>query len=265
VRSIGADDDHELWSELSAGYVMSALDDADQASYLEHAANCPICRQLELDFTEVLADVAHATAAMVPPPALKASIMRAIAEDDANHASPVVSITDRSVVGQPMPSPSALSSLSERRAPRARRLPGWLVAAAAFVVVGAIGVGVGVATSGGKPASVAARCAKVNCPIVPLTSDGTAAGDVMVLGQVAYLDASGLPATPAGESYVLWYIAGGHPVGVAAVRTLPTSGPVSAGSLPVPLADVTGFAVSEEPGSAVPKTPSHVVAQGSLA
>src|SRR5450432_1985976 len=79
-------DDHDAWSELAAGYALSALDDADQATYLEHDGLCTVCRQLEHDFSEVIADLALTAPAVTPPPSLKASIMRAVVEDDAHRA-----------------------------------------------------------------------------------------------------------------------------------------------------------------------------------
>lgn len=88
---------------------------------------------------------------------------------------------------------------------------------------------------------------------------------MIVLDNAAYIDPHGLPPTPAGDVYVLWSISQGKPpVGIAALHTVPTSGPVRAGALTTPIADVSGFAVTEEHGNAVPATPSeHLLAQGS--
>jgi hypothetical protein len=118
---------------------------------------------------------------------------------------------------------------------------------------------------GHKQASVAARCAAVNCPVITLTGGGQSAAIVMVLDKTAYIDPHGLPATPKGDVYVLWALSTGKtPVGVAALHTVPSSGPVRAGAFTTPIGNVSGFAVTEEQGDAVPATPSeHLLAQGS--
>ncbi len=74
-------EEHEEWSELAVGHVLSSLDDADEASYLEHAASCESCRELEREFSQTLADLALVAPTVAPPPSLKASIMAAIVED----------------------------------------------------------------------------------------------------------------------------------------------------------------------------------------
>jgi hypothetical protein len=258
-------DDHELWFELAAGHAMSSLDDADEALYLQHAASCELCRDLERDLSDVLADLAHVPSATTPPSALKASIMAAVRDDDAGQ---VIPITGRRDVPEPVGltlvpgSGEALSPVFT--SPRRRRaMPAWIAGVAAAVVALALVI-VWVAP-GHKSASVAARCAKVNCPIITLTGAGQSVAAVMVLDNAAYIDPHGLPPTPAGDVYVLWSISKGKaPVGVAALHTVPTSGPVRAATFTTPIADVSGFAVTEEHGDSVPATPSeHLLAQGS--
>jgi hypothetical protein len=242
-------EEHEEWSELAVGHALSSLDDADEATYLEHAASCETCRDLEREFSETLADLALVTPAVVPPPSLKASIMAAIGEDG-SHGAVVISI-DRH-------GDSARS--------RARKMPLWIGGVAAAVVAIAL-VAFFVVAPGHKQASIAARCAAVNCPVITLTGGGQSVAAVMVLDNTAYIDPHGLPATPKGDVYVLWALsAGKSPVGVGALHTVPTSGPVRAGTFTTPVGNVSGFAVTEEQGDAVPATPSeHLLAQGSHA
>jgi hypothetical protein len=239
-------DEHEEWSELAVGHALSSLDDADEAMYLEHAASCDTCRELEREFSETLADLALATPPVMPPASLKASIMAAIGEDQ-SHRAAVIPI-DRQRESAPT---------------RARKVPPWAVGVAAAVVALAL-VAVWV-VPGHKHASVAARCAAVNCPIISLTGGGQLVAAVMVLDKSAYVDPRGLPATPKGDVYVLWALSTGKsPVGVAALHTVPTSGPVRAGAFTTPIENVSGFAITEEQGTAVPATPSeHLLAQGS--
>jgi len=239
-------DEHEEWSELAVGHVLSSLDDADEATYLEHAASCESCRELEREFSETLTDLALVAPTVAPPPSLKASIMAAIGEDKA-HSAVVIPI-DRHGDGA---------------RPRVRKIPVWLAGVAAAVVAIAL-VAVWL-VPGHKQASIAARCAAVNCPVVTLTGGGQSVAAVMVLDHTAYIDPHGLPATPKGDVYVLWALSSGKtPVGVGALHTVPTSGPVRAGTFTTPIGNVNGFAVTEERGDAIPATPSeHLLAQGS--
>jgi hypothetical protein len=242
-------DEHEEWSELAVGHAMSSLDDADEATYLEHAASCETCRELEREFSETLADLALTAPAVAPPPALKASIMAAIAEDDARGGAVIPIDRHRGSVGS-----------------RAQKIPLWIGGVAAAVVAIVL-VAVFVVAPGHKQASIAARCAAVNCPTITLTGGGQSVAAVMVLDNTAYIDPHGLPATPRGDVYVLWALSNGKsPVGVGALQTVPSSGPVRAGSFTTPIGNVSGFAVTEEQGDAIPAIPSeHVLAQGSRA
>jgi Anti-sigma-K factor rskA len=241
------DDAHLIWSELAAGYALSSLDDADEADYLEHAADCPDCVQLAADLAEVVAELAFATPAVEPPASLKASIMRAVASDD------VAQVT-------------TASALNERRARKAggSRLlrPIW-AAAAVIVVLVAVGTGV-VVNSSKHSTSVADQCAKVNCPTVALTASGRNVATVMVLNGTAWVAATGLPSTPSDTSYVLWRITGGTPVAVAAFTSTPNEGPVKVGPVTVPVSQVGSLAISQEKGQVLPSVPSDVLAQGVL-
>jgi Anti-sigma-K factor rskA, C-terminal len=258
VSTIDANEAHERWTELAAGHVLSSLDDADEALYLQHAAQCPICQELEREFSGALSDLAQLPARVTPPPSLKASIMRAVIEDDELHTAPVVSISGRR---------SVVDLTRMRSRARSTKAVWWAAAAAAAAVLVVV-AGVFAWSGAGehKQPSVAARCAAVHCPTVPLTADGKYVATVMVLDDVAYVQADGLPKTPPGHSYVLWSLSPGRaPVGVAAVRTAPTAGPVKAGAFTTPISQVASFALSEESGDAVPAAPTDVIANGNLA
>jgi len=242
-------DEHEEWSELAVGHALSSLDDADEATFLEHAASCETCRELEREFSETLADLALAAPTVLPPPSLKASIMAAIGDDESRGAAVIPIDRGRESAGA-----------------RARKIPLWIGGVAAAVVAIAL-VAIFVVAPGHKQASIAARCAAVNCPTITLTGGGQSVAAVMVLDNTAYIDPHGLPATPKGDVYVLWALSTGKtPVGVGALHTEPTSGPVRAGTFTTPIGNVSSFAVTEEQGDAVPSAPSeHVLAQGSPA
>jgi predicted anti-sigma-YlaC factor YlaD len=275
-------DDHEFWSELGAGHAMSSLDDADEAMYIQHSASCEVCREMERELSYVLADVARATPPIAPPPALKESIMAAVRADD-DVAARVIPISGRREVVEPVAltivggtaiSSAGSSAGSSASLPaqavswssrRVGKMPAWIVGVAAAVVALALVI-VWVAP-GQKSASIASRCAKVNCPVVTLTGGGHSVAAVMVLDNAAYVDPHGLPPTPTGDVYVLWSLTQGKaPVGIAALHTVPSSGPVRAGSFTMPITEVNGFAITEEHGNSVPAAPSeHLLAQGSRA
>ena len=86
--------DHEVWAELAAGHALSALDDTDEAVYLEHAATCSTCRELERDLSDLMAELAHVVPPVTPPASLKASIMRTVAEGGSRTA-PVIAMAGR--------------------------------------------------------------------------------------------------------------------------------------------------------------------------
>ena len=240
------DDDHARWSELAAGHVLSALDDADEAAYRGHVVSCERCQGLERELASTLADLAELPDQLEPPASLKTAIMREVLADRPRD-TPVAVLADR-------------KQLPTARANRRMRIV--LGAAAAVVVAAAVAVGIDV--SGGRSApSIAEKCASVHCPTVSLLAGGRQVATVLVLDKTAYVEASGLPATPSGKTYVLWRISNGAaPVAVAAVHTTPSAGPVAAGPVTVPLADVAGFALSEESGSSAPSAPTDVIAQG---
>jgi hypothetical protein len=254
--------DHEHWAELAAGHVLSALDDADEAAYLEHAATCTTCRQLEQELTASFTELARGAPQLAPPPSLKASIMKAVAEDDVRRTAAVVSIEGgrRPVID--------ITDGARHPAPVAAKRPRWLgwPAAAAAAVVALVAAGlISWGLAGGKKASIDAQCAKVHCPTANLRADGRQVGKVMVLDGVAYVDANGLPATPSGRSYVLWRVSGSSaPVGIAALHTNATAEAVKAGDLGVPVSSITAFAVSSEPGDKVPPAPTDLLAQGAF-
>jgi hypothetical protein len=241
------DDPHWLWSELAAGYALSALDDADEASYLEHAADCPDCERLAADLAEVVAELAFATPIVEPPASLKASIMRAVADDGAARVT----------------TPSSLDQQRARKAAGSRLLRPIWAAAAVIVVLAAVGTGV-IVSSNKHSTSVADQCAKVNCPTVALTASGRDVATVMVLNGTAWVAATGLPSTPADSSYVLWRITGGSAVAVAAFTSTPDEGPVKVGPVTVPVSQVGALAISQEKGQLLPTAPSDVLAQGVL-
>jgi hypothetical protein len=250
-------DAHLPWSELAAGHALSSLDEADKVLYLEHAATCAVCRELEADLATVVAELAFSTPAFEPPASLKASIMQAISADDVAAGDAVVGVDSAATP------PVSLAQRRERKAagsgiPR----PVW-AAAAAVVVLVAVGTGL-IVKGASHSTSVADQCAKVKCPTVQLTASGKAVATVMMLNGDAYVVAPGLPTTPGNARYVLWRTANGKAVAVAAFSSTPTQGPIKAGPVTVPADQVGELAISQEPGHVLPAAPTDVLAQGVL-
>ena len=243
--------DHDVWAELAAGHALSALDDTDEAVYLEHATTCSTCRDLERDLAEVMAELALVIPSVTPPASLKASILQSI-HDEERQTPAVIEMAGR------RSQRSAVSRATPAGAPSRSRVLGvplWAASAAAAVI--AVALAVVWVVPAHKAQSIAARCAAVHCPIVDLTASGQSVAAVMVLDDTAYLDAHGLPATPAGDVYVVWSLPpSGPPTPVAGVRTGPRSGPVKVGTFTTPISNVSGFAVSAERSAALPATPT---------
>ncbi len=97
------------------------------------------------------------------------------------------------------------------------------------------------------------------------TPEGGFVGLVVDRGQGPEMLASGLAPNDGDHTYVLWGLAGKTPVGLTAFE-MSGSGPVVQS---VPSVEASGqfagFAVSLEPGHAVPATPTQVVASGQTA
>ena len=97
------------------------------------------------------------------------------------------------------------------------------------------------------------------------TPGGGFVGLVVDRGAGPEVRASGLAPNDHGHTYVLWGLADGRPVGLTAFE-MSGSGSVVRSVPSVEAAGrFAGFAVSLEPGHAVPATPTQVVASGQTA
>ncbi|MGI9008052.1 MAG: anti-sigma factor domain-containing protein, partial [Streptosporangiaceae bacterium] len=150
---------------------------------------------------------------------------------------------------------------------RPRRVRALLaVAAAALVAAGGIWAGVirGPATSPPSSASCAAagRCHQV---VLTLAASGGRTAKVRVRdGSVWLLPGKLPPDRTARQVYVLWQITGARsPKAVGSFDVSPGHrGPIRIGALPGAYSGTRAFAVSLEPGRAIPVRPSHLVAFG---
>lgn len=253
---------HAEFEELAAGYVLYALEPADEQRFRWHAAQCPHCQQVMARFADVAAALADAAPPAEPSAQLGERILTAI------QAGPQPGGPGSARLAVPAPRPEALPPEVTPLQPRQRqRRARWAAAAAAAAIVAAGGIWAGLAaTSGGPPAPLAA-CAKPHaCLQVPLVAAAThrEAAKVIVLGREVWMQSVAMTSAPAGHVYVLWQITAAHQpraVGAFNVRA-GARGPIRVGNLAAPPLGTAGFAVSVEHGRTIPATPSHVIAIG---
>jgi anti-sigma-K factor RskA len=235
---------HEPFDTQAAAYALGALDSEERVEFERHlAAGCSSCRAFLRDAGEALAAHAAQLPPVVPPPAVRATLLRRIGADAA---------LGRQAVRPP------------------RRWLAWAAAAAA-VVIGGLGSSL-VLTSRYETrlaeltSEVARlRAERVQAQLVSdllgdpatrlVTLQGAQPGSQAVAG-VIWNEAAGgflmvarlLPAQP-GKTYELWTFSGGRPSpagvfdvdasGTATHRIAPTGG------------QVEGFAVTLEPAGGV--------------
>jgi hypothetical protein len=280
---------HEPYDELAAGFALHALDPEDQRQFLLHVADCARCQAAVGDYTEVAAALAESRSAVLDPsPQLGRRIMAAIADEPQQLSRPPgTAVPSASGPGRAGGTagpdgadgtawpPRAVGDLAARRnrhrRPRSRTAA--FAGAAAAVVIAVGGIWGGLAATGGGAAGGAASvagCAQPDaCRQVLLTSaTSQASARVVIKGDVAWLIPSRLPADNSTEQvYVLWQIDGARKalaVGSFDVRAHHGAA-VRIGRLDVGYHVTRGFAISLEPGRAIPAKPSHTVALGQVA
>jgi anti-sigma-K factor RskA len=244
--------EHTAFDQLAAGFAIHALEPADEQRFREHLTRCAACADSLMQYQAALGGVAGLAEPVNPPAHLRDRIRAAAAAEPR----------------QPTAT-AAVSSVTQLASRRGRPRGWWIAAAAAAVVAAVVGVVVSATTSGTRTESPLAACAATaGCHRIVLTDSAThrAAAVVVVRGDVAYLQADGLPAdNPTASIYVLWQITGQHtplPVASFDVRA-GVNHPIRVGTLAAPYADTSAFAVSLEPGRTIPAAPSHPVAVGS--
>ena len=204
--------------ELIAGYALDALDDADRARAEELFSTSEEAREELRSLTDVAAAMATATVGPAPRPELRGRIL------DAARAEP------QNVV-----------SLDERR--RSRVVPvlgaAAAVAACAALVAGLWGASVSSDLDEARSALARERAAAAVLAQPVSESSLTGAAGRLVVGEDgrAVLVVSSPPPVPAGKTYQMWVIDGGHPVsgGLFApgegTLAIPVDGKVGQGSV----------------------------------
>ncbi len=179
--------------ELTAGYALDALDDAERRAYEDHLGGCTRCRDELASFWEVTDALALAATGPVPRPELRESILTAVRTETAT-----------------------VVPLASRR----RTLTPVLGAAAAIAAAVAIGLGLwnislsnrlDTARSATAQQALAARVlADPAARELALTGNGK--GHVVIgKGGDAVLVVDGLADPPADRTYQVWVMQDGNP------------------------------------------------------
>jgi anti-sigma-K factor RskA len=233
---------HEPFDTQAAAYALGALDGEERTEFERHlATGCDLCQTSLRESGEALAALAAQLPPAVPPPGVKAALLRRI--------------------GGP------------------RRWPAWAAVAAAAVVVGALATGAiltnryeaRVAQLAGEVAGLRAERAQAQAVIDLLRDPATrlvvlqgAEPSPAAMARVIWHETAGgwimvakLPPAQPGKTYELWTFSGGRPSpagvfdvdasGSATMRIKATGGPVE------------GFAVTLEPAGGVPAPTGPIV------
>ncbi|MDN5860464.1 MAG: anti-sigma factor [Pseudonocardia sp.] len=256
--------------EQAVGWALHALEPDEEISVAAHIPGCTICQAAVHDTEEVVAGLGLASDQVQAPPALRASLMAAVAE------TPQVPMHPTHDHQAPAPEPPPPADPSRRVDPR--RPASWMsrrvLVLAAMALVAAVAVGgLAVRTAQLDRARVenSQAMSDVLNELIPsgtrhavlTTPDGATVGAVVLVDGQRQVLTVGMPVNPADHTYVLWGVAG-------------QSAPVALGTFEVNAPDVqrvtvgseaaedrfSTYAVSLEPGHTAPAEPSTVMAKG---
>lgn len=224
--------DHEALRELAAGAALDDLGPDERRELDRHLATCAACRALSADLDGVLGDLALIAPAMRPPAALRTSVLGALREP-ADLA--LASTAAAGVIAFPSASGDAGRDRTSDGAGPVIRWGGLAVAAVFLIATVGLGartlqlsddVAVANVALAEARAELAARQAAVALVANPghvtvaLHAEPIAPAAIATVTfqpgtDQAYLMADGLPATPDGKVYQLWYAdaAGVHALG----------------------------------------------------
>jgi hypothetical protein len=240
--------EHAVFDELAAGYVLNALEPADEQRFLRHAEQCARCQQTLEEFRMVAAALAETAPPAEPSARLGERIMavaRADLAEPGHGAAPAADSgstdadtalrdgaapddgavpddatapddrtpPDRGTAVPAGAAPGRVVPLQRRpgRGTSGRRWQKPAAAAAAAVLIAVGGIWAGLAATSGVPPQPLAACAHPHaCPQVTLTSTATrqTAAKVVIDDGVAWMEPSALRTNPADEIYVLWQVTG---------------------------------------------------------
>ncbi len=180
--------------ELTAGYALDALDDADRRAYEAHLPGCGRCQRELASFWEATDALAVATSGPVPSPGLRDRILADV------RAEP----------------PQTVVPIDSRR----RRTAPALAAVAAVAAVVALGLGVWATSLTDELGNTRAALERERTAAAIVADSGSRTVDLasgtgrLVVGRDgrAALVLTDLGPAPAGQTYQAWVIEGDNPI-----------------------------------------------------
>lgn len=259
-------------SELAPLYVLDALDRAESAEVRAHLAGCA---QPHAEFAElggVVPYLAELGEEAPPDPELRSRVMAAILAEGRPNAA-ATALTPTGAAWTPRPASHREATPVSLDRPRPRRITprvGWLLSAAAVLLIGVLGVWnvllQQAATDARQRQGIVTQAllasTRPDSRVAQLRGTPEAPGStgLLALGPNAgYLVVEGLPPAPPGRIYQAWYIAGGTPRSAGLVE-VGSDGLLVVSGLD-PRGPVEQFALTLEPaGGVVQPTGSKVIA-----
>ncbi|MGH3833992.1 MAG: hypothetical protein ACRDRS_26735 [Pseudonocardiaceae bacterium] len=253
--------------ELAVGWALHALEPAEESLVAAHMPECPTCSSTAAQTEEVSATLGLSVPEVAPSAALE---QRVLSVAGVRWAAPPAPVSVRA------PTP-ALVSLPVPPPVRRVTMPAWLRAgelvAAMVLVAAAMVLGVRVVQLGGELKQAQGQLADVTQAIrsaedpaavrVPLfAEDGRAVvGMVLASRNRVAVVTTGLPSNRVrDQTYVLWGLAGGAPIALAAFDVAWQAPRLRAVPAATGTGQFTGYAVSLEPGRHTPTAPTDIVA-----
>jgi hypothetical protein len=268
---------HDAALLLAAGAALDDLEPDEQAVYESHRAGCAACGVAEDELAVVLSDLALVVPERVPPPDLLAGIRRAIEAEDGG----VRSSASAGVRLHTIPAPRALEPVA-----RGRRTPWGFAGIALAAALAVVAVGLGALTTtlrtdldrsqatidqlraqlDGRGAVLAAALdpGHVTVALHPEALAPNAEATVVYVPGTseAWMVARGLPATPPGTGYQLWYA---DEAGVHGLQTVAFDGHTAfVASFDVDLATSDAVMLTLEPAGGAIGDPGPQVVFGEL-
>ena len=205
-------------------YVMNALDGAELDDFETHLADCATCQREVIEFRETASEMSLLSRT-APPPALKESVMAAIAgvrvlpPEVASDPEPVAVVSEaaprRALDAVPVDAVDSVDSVDELAERRQRRTTRLLSLAVAAVTVVALVLGGWVVSLSQRPpvASATAETELLRAPdlkayTIDLKDGGKATFIASKSLNKAMFSSGDLPALPGDETYQLWTLAG---------------------------------------------------------
>jgi Anti-sigma-K factor rskA len=256
--------------EQAVGWMLRALEPDEECAFLAHLAQCPSCREVARETERVAGLLAAGLEHVEPPERLRDAILAGAARTPQvhRHGKPEGPSGPVAAVG-----PGSGETGMELARPRPRRRGRLLIAAAAALLMGLVGLTLytvhlyeqwnAEATQVQRLAEVIVRSKQPGSVNVTLTAAGRPVAAVMVVDGQLTLVSSGLAPNDRGATtYVLWGLgeADAAPRPVAAFDVVESNAaPRWSGTAS---GAYSGYAVSLEPGRTMPPTPTSIVAAG---